>query len=416
MFTFDAHHMNLYRVDLLGSLLEGMMVESRTMLRATTRLADIYPDGPPENTVHFLAQLPEVGELLPIGINRMTKLINYSPAGYSRLEPVQPTIYRIWCTIAGTDSLFSIKISRKKTVDELKNAIKEKLSNRFANIPAHYMGLYRIDVPFPLPDGLVADPLKKLRATTELVKIYPDGPPEETVHILVQPPDGARGMKRKRDELEEATQERRILKTFRRGVPSGLAAPSAFQIISKDVVCGNRPFKWNTFPIDLLQSEFGEFKGDCLKRLTIWAQELLRDLTVALCTRHENVYHRREAIYEALRDAGIDLPRGGVPDTEYKPDGVANVNIMPAVISVCNSDSVNAAFNKAVIYYSWFIETPLLTIRHSRFPCILLIEAGMSILCHLLNCLIPCVRIVHSVLRLLMDGRTDSCGTSDADI
>lgn len=201
-------------------------------------------------------------------------------------------------------------------------------------------------------------------------------------HILSDP-IVAPAAKRKRDDV--VVEEQEILKKLWKLAPSSLAkSPSDFRSAAEGVVYCNRPFDYDTIPIELFQPEFGEFKKDCAKAPTTWAQKLLQKLTDSACKWYDNETARRSEIEDVLKDAGLSLRAGPIGRTEYTTDGHSAVNIMPPAIRECKNES-GCALHQAIAYYAQFLRIPLLHYRRSRFPCILMVDVGMSIAIHPFN-------------------------------
>jgi hypothetical protein len=189
----------------------------------------------------------------------------------------------------------------------------------------------------------------------------------------------ARGTKRKHDEV---FQEQEILKKLLKLAPSSFAKDSsAFRSAAEGIVYCNRPFNYDTIPIDLFQPEFGEFKQDCAMVPTTWAQTLLQKLTDSACRWYDRETFRRSEIQEVLKEAGLSLGGETIRGTDYKTDGHREVNIMPPAIRECKNES-GCALHQAIAYYAQFLQIPLSSYRHSRFPCILMVDVGMSIAVH----------------------------------
>ncbi|KAF9527619.1 hypothetical protein CPB83DRAFT_855728 [Crepidotus variabilis] len=125
--------------------------------------------------------------------------------------------YTIFCAIQHEWTPFPVDIKNDSTVGHLKDAIKAKNTARFGSIDAHTLTLYRVDVDVGgstakerqaalaqmiLTESL--DPLKKL------YKLYSSQPPDDTIHILVQPPapEESQALERpaKKQKLGDGTQ------------------------------------------------------------------------------------------------------------------------------------------------------------------------------------------------------------------
>ncbi|KAI1302991.1 hypothetical protein EDD11_005444 [Mortierella claussenii] len=113
------------------------------------------------------------------------------------------TLKKLFCLVDGETAsrAFPIKVAHDDTVGDLKDLIKIKKAPEFDDIVADSLTLWRVSIPivgddkdeeFPLQlnDSLPADK-NKLSPATLLLKVFPDGLPEETVHIIVQRPQQA---------------------------------------------------------------------------------------------------------------------------------------------------------------------------------------------------------------------------------
>jgi hypothetical protein len=91
---------------------------------------------------------------------------------------------------------FPISTSTITTVGELKDLIKAKNTIDFNDVDANKLILWRVSVAITDDDEVPIlldslDEKKKLGSATRLSKVFPEEPPEETVHIIVQrPPQG----------------------------------------------------------------------------------------------------------------------------------------------------------------------------------------------------------------------------------
>ena len=105
----------------------------------------------------------------------------------------QPEIYTVICIVVGEGAPFRVEIEKNKIVDQLKDLIKEKKSNTFADIDANLLMLYHVEIAAG-EDMLkkVEDEMSKkpttLDPTMEIADVFSETPRKRTVHILVQPP------------------------------------------------------------------------------------------------------------------------------------------------------------------------------------------------------------------------------------
>ncbi|THU81862.1 hypothetical protein K435DRAFT_467269 [Dendrothele bispora CBS 962.96] len=102
----------------------------------------------------------------------------------------------LFCCFVGSDTPFLVKISSSLTVDDLKEAIKQKMPNYLRRIDSARLALFEISIPdkgdlATKVKGAITEGKESLRSTTKLSQIFPNEPPEETIHIAVKLPDGA---------------------------------------------------------------------------------------------------------------------------------------------------------------------------------------------------------------------------------
>jgi len=104
----------------------------------------------------------------------------------------------LFCLVHGeaTSNAFSIKIPSSDTIDDLKDAIKAKLTPDFDDITAKDLTLWRVSIKDDgdddLPIVLDLQPEKtKLRATDDLSDVFDAQPPKKTISIIIQRPGNA---------------------------------------------------------------------------------------------------------------------------------------------------------------------------------------------------------------------------------
>ena len=116
--------------------------------------------------------------------------------------PVAQMMYTLFCMIEGQYIPFSVKINETQSVDELKTEIRKKTSNRFRNIAADKLTLYKINVDasdrnkyedtmhaISQPD-YVFNPKLMLNPGQRISRYFgqPSDRPEGNILILVEPP------------------------------------------------------------------------------------------------------------------------------------------------------------------------------------------------------------------------------------
>ncbi|KAK7435425.1 hypothetical protein VKT23_019686 [Stygiomarasmius scandens] len=103
----------------------------------------------------------------------------------------------LFCCLVGDSTPFSVDISNSLTVDHLKKRIRQKQFERLKDTQADELVLFKValssgdDLAKRVRDAIdgIFEPLDP---TTEIIEIFPDEPPEETVHIAAKLPDDAR--------------------------------------------------------------------------------------------------------------------------------------------------------------------------------------------------------------------------------
>ncbi|KAF9352561.1 hypothetical protein BGX34_012097 [Mortierella sp. NVP85] len=115
---------------------------------------------------------------------------------------------KIWCLVNGQSSsqAFSVVIDASATIEDLKDAIKDKklLSSKFNDIAADGLTLWRVSIPVKEEDEdddendddeedppIMLDSVpekKKLRSTSKISRVFRAELPEETIHVIVQLP------------------------------------------------------------------------------------------------------------------------------------------------------------------------------------------------------------------------------------
>ncbi|KAF9307972.1 hypothetical protein BG003_011801 [Podila horticola] len=127
----------------------------------------------------------------------------------------------LFCLVDGasTFNAFCIKISSNDTVHDLKKLIKTENTNDFSDIDASKLTLWRVSIPItddddeiPIMLNNVNSNKKRLHPAICLLKVFPEGLPEETVHIIIQRPPQA--PKSDCEEDEGPSSKRKRLDTY----------------------------------------------------------------------------------------------------------------------------------------------------------------------------------------------------------
>ena len=102
--------------------------------------------------------------------------------------------FQLFCLVKGNTiaNAFSVKISRDEPISELKKAIKAEKQNDFASVGTGKLKLWKVTIPDDHDDllsNLTLQDQVELLATKKISKYLPDSPPEEHIHVLVEPPE-----------------------------------------------------------------------------------------------------------------------------------------------------------------------------------------------------------------------------------
>jgi len=107
----------------------------------------------------------------------------------------QPADYTMICIVIGEEKPFLVDIRRDALVGHLLDKIKEK-KRRFASVDPDDLTLFRVDVSIADRSNIQEKIDEKIKALPspmypidKLSKYCSDSPPEEMIHILVQPPN-----------------------------------------------------------------------------------------------------------------------------------------------------------------------------------------------------------------------------------
>ncbi|KAF8929429.1 hypothetical protein BGZ47_001061 [Haplosporangium gracile] len=99
----------------------------------------------------------------------------------------------------GTSNAFSVKIASMDTLDDFKEHIKTKKSSEFDDIAADKLILWSVSIPVVAANKhnpIVRNEVEsstELDPTDDISDVFPNKPPKETIHIIVQRPPPAPG-------------------------------------------------------------------------------------------------------------------------------------------------------------------------------------------------------------------------------
>ena len=97
----------------------------------------------------------------------------------------------LFCLIKGNtfEKAFSVKLSRDEPISELKDAIKAKNPQTFANVDTKDIKLWKVSIPGDQDDqlrNLILQDSDELLAIRKISKYFSDSPLEEHIHIIVK--------------------------------------------------------------------------------------------------------------------------------------------------------------------------------------------------------------------------------------
>ena len=110
------------------------------------------------------------------------------------------------CLIKGNTlaNAFPVDINKDQLVGHLKEAIKAKNVQTFANVDAKDLKLWKVAIPGDQDDqlrNLLLQDNDELLAIRKILKYFPDSPPEEHIHVLVSPPEASATSSREQELL-----------------------------------------------------------------------------------------------------------------------------------------------------------------------------------------------------------------------
>lgn len=162
--------------------------------------------------------------------------------------------------------------------------------------------------------------------------------------------------------------------------PSTLAKPEAFRRISspnQSIAC-NRPFEYETLPLELMDPSFGIFRDRLEKPPSHHSLDFCAYLVHTACKQFTKEADRMSDIREVFKTRlGLDLHPETITGHECETDGNLEYQIMPALIRECRNNSAYA-LNQAIAYYAKFLQNVLQKYRSfpTRFPSILMVDMG----------------------------------------
>ena len=109
---------------------------------------------------------------------------------------------------------FPVHIDGNSLVGDLKKVIKAEQPQSFANVDAKDIKLWNVTIPDDRDDLLSNISLQdkdELLATKKISKYFPDPPPEEHIHVLVEPPVSTTASSREQELLDQVASLQALL-------------------------------------------------------------------------------------------------------------------------------------------------------------------------------------------------------------
>ncbi|KAK7437572.1 hypothetical protein VKT23_018470 [Stygiomarasmius scandens] len=216
----------------------------------------------------------------------------------------------IFCCLVGSNTPFPVRISSSYTVGDLKKMIKEEKPNGLKEIDACELDLFNVFIPSggdlaqKVEDAVKAS--KPLDPTMELHEIFPDEPPEKTIHIAVELP-ASQGQDSRRNILESAAH---------REAPSTAAKLNKLRAVQNinhpGAIFNHRPLELAGPPITIYHPVFSKFlRSMSVPTETLEFTDMELDKAMYLTTIATKFYDheddRRDAIYEILEGFVADI-------------------------------------------------------------------------------------------------------------
>ena len=102
----------------------------------------------------------------------------------------------LFCLVKGntTANAFEVDIEKDKSISKLKEAIKTKNSQTFANVDAKDIKLWKVPISDDHDDqlrNLSLEDSDELLAINEIGEYWTEKPPKKRIHVLVEPPESS---------------------------------------------------------------------------------------------------------------------------------------------------------------------------------------------------------------------------------
>ena len=127
------------------------------------------------------------------------------------------------CLVKGntTASAFAVDIDREKLVSHLKDAIKAKNPQTFANVDPKDLKLWKKEIPDDQDDllsNLILNDEPELLATREIGDYWTEKPPKRNIHVIVEPPESTATSSREQELLDQVTSLQALLNKSTHGM------------------------------------------------------------------------------------------------------------------------------------------------------------------------------------------------------
>jgi Crinkler effector protein N-terminal domain len=120
------------------------------------------------------------------------------------------------CLVKGntTANAFPVDIEKDQLVGHLKEVIKEKNAQTFANVDAKDLKLWKKEIPDDQDDflsNLTLNDGDELLATREIGDYWTEKPPKRNIHVLIEPPESTTTSSREQELLDQVASLQALL-------------------------------------------------------------------------------------------------------------------------------------------------------------------------------------------------------------
>ncbi|PPQ82207.1 hypothetical protein CVT26_009201 [Gymnopilus dilepis] len=382
-----APHLEMWQVSLPVDGLDArpehistMLTDDRKLRLPNKRLSTIFKDGDPDDDfVHIIVKVPEAAVA--------------SVSGPSQL-------LRLNCFISGDrdDQIFCIEIPKDKTVDILKERIKEKWGPRLSHVNSPDLSLWQIS--FPIVDLPSQDPTTrgpKMRPERKLADLFSTEPDEGHIHIFVRlpgqgapsrhsgPPPSA--FKRTIISVDKVGADRKTFcETRPSDAPSNGGKPRTFASAQEDpdqhIPCNRPTASRDALPLSLLHPIFGQFEDDADHCVPTKEEiGLALEFKEVMTAIYDKEHGRRVALHNVFLADNIRLDPSIITRKvgQYTTDGDLVSGRFRFLIAELKNEVVSGSaepYFQAILYFLETTRKLAAECVNSNLPCIFVLVFG----------------------------------------